>query len=87
MKNIYENRQYIIFNVSELDKIDFDTVLETSAETVRKSIDGNLTFIKWHGNMPECIANLESKVGPYNYNQMVDILNSYPWVPPVLDSV
>jgi hypothetical protein len=33
---MYENRNYMIFNVSELDTIDFEVVLETSAETVRK---------------------------------------------------
>ena len=30
----YENRRFMIFNVSELGQIDFSTVLETSAEPV-----------------------------------------------------
>lgn len=45
----YENREYMIFNVSELPQIDFSQVLETSAETVRKSVDGTKTFVKWDG--------------------------------------
>lgn len=43
----YNNRNYIIFNVSEVDKVDFNQVLETSAETLRKSVDGTKTFVKW----------------------------------------
>jgi len=34
----YENREFMIFNVSELSQINFAQVLETSAETVRKSL-------------------------------------------------
>ena len=45
----YNDRNFMIFNVSELDKIDFTQVLETSIETVRKSIDETLTFVKWEG--------------------------------------
>ena len=43
----YENRQFMIFNVSELNQIDFTQVLETSIDTVRKSLDGTKTFVKW----------------------------------------
>ena len=42
----YENREFIIINVSEIDKINFDEVLETSGNTLRKSIDKTKTFIK-----------------------------------------
>lgn len=41
------NRNYVIFNVSEIEKIDFSQVLETSAETLRRSVDGTKTFVKW----------------------------------------
>ena len=44
---MYENRQYLIIPVSEISKIDFALVHETSAETLRKSVDGTKTFIKW----------------------------------------
>ncbi len=47
MENLqdYENRTFMIFEVSELDQIDFTTVCETSADTVRKSVDGTKTFV------------------------------------------
>ena len=60
-----ESKYYVIFNVSELDKIDFDQVFETSIETVRKSVDGTLTFVKYKDEaMPSSVSSLETKVGP-----------------------
>jgi hypothetical protein len=61
---MYADREFMIFPVSELDKIDFAQVLETSAETVRKSVDGLKTFVKWNGtDIPSCVSNsLEPKV-------------------------
>ena len=41
---IYEDREFMIFNVSELNKIDFNQVLETDANTVRKSVDESIIF-------------------------------------------
>ena len=34
----YNNRNFMVFNVSELDTINFNEVLETSVDTVRKSL-------------------------------------------------
>jgi len=36
---MYENRNYLIIPTTELSKVDFDLVCETSADTVRKSVD------------------------------------------------
>ena len=44
---MYENRNYLIIPVSELSKVDFSLVGETSEETVRRSVDGTKTFVKW----------------------------------------
>jgi hypothetical protein len=75
----YENREYMIFNVSELHSIDFTQVLETSADTVRKSVDGTKTFVKWEGSEPSCVTNLQSKEGPYTYSEILDILSGPEW--------
>jgi len=42
------NRRYLIINTDELDRVDFGAVAETSADTVRKSIDQTKTFVKWN---------------------------------------
>jgi hypothetical protein len=76
----YENRQYLIFPVTELDKINFDEVLETSAETVRKSVDGTKTFVKWESEMPASVASLtQGTEGPYTHDEILEILNTEEW--------
>ena len=78
----YDNRRFMIFNVSELNQIDFNTVLETSADTVRKSVDETKTFVKWDGTMPTCVSNLTTKEGPYTYEEMLTILATPEWTDP-----
>ena len=73
----------MIFNVSELDTIDFTQVLETSAETVRKSVDQTKTFVKWDGiTIPDCVSNLITKEGPYTYEEILTILATPEWTDP-----
>ena len=79
----YENREFMIFNVSELPNIDFTQVLETSEETVRKSVDETKTFVKWDGEMPECVSTLTTKEGPYTYEEILTILSTSEWTKPM----
>lgn len=77
-----EERKYAIFSVSELDKINFEEVLETSAETVRKSSDNLKTFVKWGGNViPPSIQTLTTLEGPYTHQEILEILNDPYWSP------
>lgn len=74
------NRKYLIFDVSELNKIDFNKVCESSIETLRYSSDNSKTFIKWDTeNEPDFIFNLTSKEGPYNQNEILEILSADFW--------
>lgn len=76
---MYENRKYLIFPVSQLSQIDFDQVLETSADTVRKSLNETKTFVKWEGADPACISRLTSTEGPYTHSEMRAILVGSAW--------
>jgi len=78
----YDGRKFMIFSVTELDQIDFTQVLETSIDTVRKSVDGLKTFVKWDGTMPDCVANLTTKEGPYTYEEILVILATEEWTDP-----
>jgi hypothetical protein len=79
----YDNREFMIFNVSELGTIDFTQVLETSADTVRKSVNQTKTFVKWDGEViPQCVQDLTTKEGPYTYNEMLTILSTPEWTDP-----
>ncbi len=79
----YNDRNFIIFPTSELSKVDFNQVLETSTETVRRSVDGSKTFVKWDGEQPEFVSTLENTEGPYTYEEMLEILAGPEWTAPV----
>ena len=79
---MYDSREFMIFSCSELNQIDFTQVLETSEETVRKSVDGLKTFVKWSGPIPESVLTLETKEGPYTYEEMLTILAGPDWTDP-----
>jgi hypothetical protein len=73
----------MIFNVSELDQIDFTQVLETSIDTVRKSVDETKTFVKWDGeSIPSSVDALTTKEGPYTYEEILTILATEEWTNP-----
>ena len=82
---MYENRNYVIFSVSELDKINFDEVLETSADTVRRSIDGTQTFVKWEngGNIPPSVQTLTTKGEYLTHAEILEIMSSPAWTSPM----
>ena len=80
---MYTDREFMIFPVSELNKIDFAQVLETSADTVRKSVDGLKTFVKWNGtDIPICVSTLTGTEGPYTYDEILTILATPEWTDP-----
>jgi hypothetical protein len=78
----YETREFMIFNVSELNQIDFTQVHETSQDTVRKSVDKTKTFVKWDGEIPSSVASLTTKEGPYTYEEILNILATEEWTDP-----
>lgn len=75
------NRNYLIFSVSELNKIDFEKIHETSLETLRYSADNSKTFIKWNNDLePDFVYNLLTKEGPYNHEEILHILSTGFWI-------
>jgi len=79
------SRKYLIIPTSELPKVDFSQVRETSAETVRKSVDETKTFIKWDGDTspPSFILNLTGTEGPYTKEEILTILATDVWTSPM----
>jgi hypothetical protein len=75
-------RQYIIFDIFEIGLIDFAQVLETSIDTIRKSVDGTKTLVKWDGDTPACISNLTTAEGPYTNEEILAILETEEWTSP-----
>jgi hypothetical protein len=94
MSNHYPDRLFVIFNVSELSTIDFNQVYETSADTVRKSLDELETFVKYDSvsyynesgslvePMPSSVEALTTKSQPYSYDEILVILSTPEWTDP-----
>ena len=77
----YTDRNFMIFNVSEINKINFDEVLESSAQWLRKSVNNQKTLVKWDGNTtPSSVQTLTTSEGPYTYDEITVILNSTDWI-------
>ena len=73
-------RTYLIIPTSELSKVDFSQVCETSSDTVRKSVDETKTFIKWDTSEPSFVDSIEGTEGPYTYEEILTILTTDDWV-------
>ena len=80
---MYNNREYLILPSTEVSKIDFTQVCETSADTLRFSVDSAKTFIKWDGEAPAFVADLVDTEGPYTYKEILDILSTPEWTAPI----
>lgn len=78
-ENQYMDIKYITFNLSEIDKINFDELLTTSNETIRLS-NNNLGVLKYLGEMPQSVQSLETKSQEYTNSEMVDLISSQYWI-------
>jgi hypothetical protein len=72
-------RLYAILTVLEAEKIDFTQVKETSIETIRKSIDGLLTFVEFDcDNIAEFLEPLQV-IKVVTYDELISILSTSEW--------
>ena len=71
-------RKYVIINASDVSSIDFSEVMERSVETLRYSLDGSKTFVKFRGSTP---SFLEGKT-QYDHSEILTILATDEWTDP-----
>ena len=86
---MYNQREYMIVDASQVSAVNFEQVLETSPETLRYSVDKSLTFFKWDsnatGDIPSSITNIpdQYKQGPYTHEEILEILATSTWSQPM----
>jgi len=68
-------RTYVIIDASEVSSVDFDQVAETSADTLRYSLDGTKTFVKYKGTQPFFLLGKTE----YNQEEILSILSGPEW--------
>jgi hypothetical protein len=63
-----------------LGSVNFSEVLESTINTVRKSVDQTQTFVKWDSEtVPPSVDGLTTKDGPHLYQDMLTILATSGW--------
>ena len=67
--------KYVIINTSEVSSVDFSQVIETSADTLRYSLDNSKTFVKFDGNTPSFLNGKTS----YTHSEMITVLDGSDW--------
>jgi hypothetical protein len=68
-------RNYVIIDASEVSSVDFNQVLETSADTLRYNLAGTQTFVKFEGDTP---SFLEGKTA-LDRSEMLAVLSTEDW--------
>lgn len=71
------SRKYVIINTDEVDSVDFSQVAETSADTLRYSVDGTQTFVKYEGEQPSFLSGKTE----YTNSEILAILSGDEWTP------
>lgn len=66
---------YVIYEISEIDKVDFSKVSETSKDTLRLSIDETKTVLKFEGDTPDFLVGLQQ----YNHSEILEIMATPEW--------
>jgi hypothetical protein len=73
-------RTYVIINSSDVSSVDFSKVVETSADTLRYSLDGSKTFVKFEGDTPSFLIGEPQ----YDHAEILNILSGSEWTSPDL---
>jgi len=68
-------RKYTIIDSSEVANIDFNKVLQTSPETMRYSISGDKTFVKFDGETPSFLSGKTL----LSHSEIVEVLSGPEW--------
>ena len=74
-------KTYAVIESVDLELIDFSQINETSASTVRKSLDDTQFVIKWaYGYMPTFISDASViPVGTYDHHAILELMATPEW--------
>lgn len=73
------NLTYNTIAIADLDNIDFTQVQETSAETIRKSVDGTQFVIKWETQPSFLTDSTVVPLGTYTHGKCLELMATDFW--------
>jgi|TARA_R110002020_G_scaffold315388_2_gene530541 hypothetical protein len=68
-------KKYVIINTSEVSSINFNEVLQTSANTLRYSLDNSKAIVKFEGNTPSFLNGKTQ----YTQEEILRIVQTDDW--------
>tara|TARA_R100000664_G_scaffold32522_2_gene47594 strand:+ start:645 stop:878 length:234 start_codon:yes stop_codon:yes gene_type:complete len=72
----YINRKWVIVNVSDITDEMISNALETSMNTLRKTLDDTKAILKWEGDTPSCFDGMTT----YTHSQILIELAKSEWI-------
>jgi len=82
---MHNNKTYAIINLTDISLIDFSQIAQSSASTVRKSLDNSQFVIKWQdGYEPTFIS--DGKVTPLqvlSHAECLELMSTDKWSQPI----
>ena len=75
------NRTYVVIDADEVEDVKFDAVLEDSPATLRFSVDGSQTFVKFVGDTPDFLVGKAQ----YNHDEIRALMATAAWTEPDVD--
>ena len=78
---MHNTKTYATINLSDIGLIDFSQIGQTSASTVRKSLDDTQFVIKWEeGYIPTFITDSSViPVGTYDHHAILELMATPEW--------
>ena len=75
------DRRYAVIYLTDLDLIDFSQIEQSSASTIRKSLDDTQFVIKWEeGYTPTFITDSSVvPVGTYDHHAILELMATDKW--------
>ena len=71
----YSNRKWVIVNVSDITDEMIDSSIQSSMDTLRKTLDGSKAILKFDGDTPSCFDGLTT----YNHSEILEELAKSDW--------
>ena len=76
---MYENRKWVIVNVSDITDEMIANSIQSSMDTLRKTLDGSKAILKFDGDTPSCFDGLTT----YTHSEILPELAKNTWTAPV----
>ncbi len=79
------NKTYAVINLTDISLIDFSQIAQSSASTIRKSLDDTQFVIKWEdGYTPTFITDSSViPVGTYDHHAILELMSTDKWSEPI----